>query len=132
MLEAGDDGLPPNGPQGSYIHGGVRYQTTQVTTTFINPPYSRGQVLRWVDHWCLTNYVFLLRWDPSTEWWKVLMRSAECVWIPNQRINFEPPPGVTSGSNPFPHALYFKRMPDTSAQRRLSYLGRFMEEKEVY
>jgi hypothetical protein len=133
MLETGDNGLPPTSmPQGSHIHGGRTVLTNRDTTAFINPPYSRGQVLRWVTHWGFTNYVFLLRWDPSTEWFKVLMRSAACVWIPHQRVNFTPPPGVSSSSNPFPHALYFKQMPDASAQRRLSYLGRFMVEKEVF
>lgn len=73
---------------------------------FINPPYSRGQVVRWVEHWIGTDFTFLLRWDPSTAWFRRLIAQTTLVWFPHQRINFEPPPGVTASSNPFPHALY--------------------------
>lgn len=79
---------------------------------FINPPYARGQVKRWVRHYSHTNFVYLLRWDPSTDWFAELMKHTKYVWFPNRRINFEPPPGVKSSSNPFPHALYMAAKPD--------------------
>lgn len=75
---------------------------------FINPPYSRGQVSRWVDyykgHW---DSVWLLRFDPSTAWFRELVQRVGYLFFPKDRIEFEPPPGVDASSNPFPHALYF-------------------------
>lgn len=76
--------------------------------SYINPPYSRDQVMRWVFHYIHTNFTFLLRWDPSTTWFRVLSNAARCAWHSKKRIEFEPPPGVDSSSNPFPHALYFR------------------------
>lgn len=78
---------------------------------FCNPPYVRGQVLRWVRHYRRTNFIFLLRWAPDTEWFRELWPVCWGAWFPNVRINFEPPPGVESSSNPFPHALYLRREP---------------------
>ena len=79
---------------------------------FINPPYSRGQVLRWVRHYLNTDFIFLLRWDPSTEWFAELAPRCAAFWFASRRINFEPPPGVRGGSNPFPHALYLANYPE--------------------
>ncbi len=76
------------------------------TVVYCNPPYSRGQVLRWVEKWRHTRFLFLLRWDPSTTWFSELMPYVTHVWFPNRRINFEPPPGVKASSNAYPNALY--------------------------
>ncbi len=76
--------------------------------SFVNPPYSRGQVARWVEAYRHTDFCFLLRWDPSTRWFRSLMPYARGVWFPHRRIDFTPPPGVKFSSNPFPHALYFR------------------------
>lgn len=79
---------------------------------FINPPYSRGQVIRWVDAYLHVDFMFLLRWDPSTTWFKRLMSAKPYIWFFQNRIEFEPPPGVQSSSNPFPHALYTRSVPN--------------------
>ena len=92
------------------------------TVVFCNPPYARGQVIRWVKHWRTTRFIFLLRWDPSTAWFAELIGHCTHVWFPGRRINFEPPPGVTFSSNPFPHALYL-RNPDQALIDRLSNAG---------
>lgn len=97
ILEDGDDGLS--------------LCTCIEEEVFINPPYARGQVIRWVKHWRHTRFTFLLRWDPSTDWFAELLPHCTHVWFPEQRINFEPPPGVKSSSNPFPHALYMRDPP---------------------
>jgi len=78
---------------------------------FVNPPYSRGQVSRWVDAYRHADYVFLLRWDPSTAWFRRLMETTAAVWFANRRVDFVPPPGVTFSSNPYPHALFFRHSP---------------------
>lgn len=93
---------------GSPGKDGLAWPIVRGDKVFVNPPYSRGQVSRWVDryadHWDAT---FLLRWDPSTAWFRSLMRRVGFVFFPKDRIEFEPPPGVAASSNPFPHALYF-------------------------
>lgn len=75
---------------------------------FVNPPYSRGQVIRWIFHYLHVDFTFLLRWDPSTTWFRVLTESSRCSWHCSRRIEFDPPPGVVYTRNNFPHALYFK------------------------
>lgn len=95
---------------------------------FINPPYSRGQVIRWVERWRDYNAIFLVRWDPSTEWFRSLMERVSWVWFATaSRINFEPPPGVVASSNPFPHALIGTwNLPAESPRRQaLARLGSF-------
>lgn len=134
-LEDGGNGLEEDRGDGVFGPGcfGGRLLNRQLETnyasaywrTFINPPYSRGQVLRWIRHYKHTNFTFLLRWDPSTQWWRELMSESRWVWFANQRIQFEPPPGVSGSNNPFPHALYFARQPDLDVRKRLQELGRF-------
>jgi hypothetical protein len=141
MLESGDDGLwlyDKTGEPGLIKERQIRGKgandfygidrTAIIGKTcyvFINPPYARGQVIRWVKHWRHTRFCFLLRWDPSTEWFGELICHCTHVWFPARRINFEPPPGVTFSSNPFPHALYL-RDPDQEMLDRLSTAGYLM------
>ena len=72
---------------------------------FINSPYSRGQVIQWVRAYRHTDFMFLVRLDPSTAWWALLMRERPHVWMPDRRIGFDPPPRVKASTNPFPHAI---------------------------
>lgn len=135
MLEEKSDGLYPNLGPGGYCQGIVNYKGEVVRQlvdvikptcfTFINPPYARGEVVKWVKHWRHTRFCFLLRWDPSTEWFAELICHCTHVWFPARRINFEPPPGVKFSSNPFPHALYL-RDPDQQMLDSLSSAGYLM------
>lgn len=104
---------------------GLSIAVSSTFSYFINPPYSRGQVMRWVDHYIGTDFTFLLRWDPSTAWFRKISEASECVWFAHQRINFEPPPGVTGGSNPYPHALFFRNCPGGRRYLNLADLGKF-------
>lgn len=105
-----DGGLPPGGED--YLSdstiSGVAKEADRV---FINPPYAHGQVIQWVRHYIHTDFVYLLRWDTSTAWFAELWSKCWGAWFPNRRVNFEPPPGVRSSSNPFPHALFLKSEP---------------------
>lgn len=92
------------------------------TVVYCNPPYSRGQVMRWVERYRHTRFLFLLRFDPSTQWFSELMPFVTHIWLPNRRINFEPPPGVKASSNPFPHGL-FMHNPDPVLLDRLRAEG---------
>jgi hypothetical protein len=84
---------------------------------FINPPYSRGQVLRWVRAYRHVDFQFLLRFDTSTEWFEELCAVARYVWFPRRRrIEFEPPPGVEFSSNPYPHGLYCRSRPNAELE----------------
>jgi hypothetical protein len=92
---------------------------------FINPPYSRGQVIRWVKAYAHTRFCFLLRFDPSTTWFAQLYRKSGLVVVPRRRINFDPPPGTKAFPNVYPHGLFFARASDASEQiKRLSYAWR--------
>jgi hypothetical protein len=81
---------------------------------FINPPYSKGQVIRWIEAYAHTRFCFLLRFDTSTAWFHELYRLSALVCIPRRRINFEPPPGVVASSNVFPHALFYANASDAT------------------
>jgi hypothetical protein len=76
-----------------------------------NPPYSRGQVIRWVLAYRRTMFTFLLRLDPRTRWFESLALATQVFAIPSH-CNFEPPPGVTAYSNIYPHALFYRRAAD--------------------
>lgn len=106
IRELGDDGLAGMSGQfkcSNVLHYDIDYRF------FVNPPYGTGHVIRWVEHYRDSRAIFLLRWAPDTAWFRALMSSVGYVWFPDVRINFEPPPGVKSSSNPFPHALYFTK-----------------------
>lgn len=79
------------------------------TRVWLQPPYEL--VLETIAHYGHTRFTALLRFDPSTEWFRRLYRLTSLVCVPRTRIDFEPPPGVKASSNPFPHALFY-RCPD--------------------
>ena len=87
---------------------------------FLNPGYGRGVVLPWVRAYRHTDFVFLLRLDPSTEWYAELMPATRYLWVPSCRVGFDPPPGVSFSSNPYPHAC-FMRSPPNAGMRALGY-----------
>ena len=64
-LEDGDDGLA--------------YRETPLSLrVFVNPPYSRGQVAKWVARYGTRHFAFcfLVRLDPSTAWFRALYRAS--------------------------------------------------------
>jgi hypothetical protein len=121
MLEHGQDGL---------LHVNTDCPATKAlktpfdsVRTWINPPYSAGQVIRWIRAYRHTRFTFLVRLDPSTAWFDELFNASELVLVPRgKRIDFEPPPGVKASSNPFPHALFYASAADATPEiRRLCY-----------
>lgn len=111
MLERGDDGL--HGETGAYLIGGRVLHATKDDRVFVNPPYERGAVLRWVRAYKHTRFTFLLRLDTSTEWFEELFAAAALILIPRrERIEFEPSEGVEASKNPYPHGLFFARTKD--------------------
>jgi hypothetical protein len=106
QVERGEDGLDPSSFR---LMGSCR--------TFINPPYSRDQVQRWIDAYKHTQFCFLLRFDPSTKWFQDIYDASGLIAIPRgRRINFEPPPGVSASSNVFPHALFYRNPSDATGE----------------
>lgn len=106
-LEEGQDGIAL-----------ARY-VKRSTRVWCNPPYSRGQVIKFVRAYRHTNFCFLLRFDHSTEWFAELMPSVELVLVPrNRRVQFDVPPGAKASSTPFPHALYYRRAEDATPEIR--------------
>jgi hypothetical protein len=64
---------------------------------FVNPPYSRGQIAKWVakahaEAWANpeTEVLMLIPCDPSTAWWEAAWDSASAVCLCAQRIRFGP------------------------------------------
>lgn len=86
---------------------------------FVNCPYSRGQVIKWVRAYGGHRFIFLLRLDTSTKWFAELMdvTATICV-LREQRTAFAPPPGVKPSSNVFPHALFYARDLDVTDEIR--------------
>jgi hypothetical protein len=134
----GEFNLDPCSNERSVVHARVTYRLDRGedgialaslvpddARVFVNPPYSSGQVMRWVQAYAHTRFCFLLRFDPSTAWFAQLYRQSGLVCVPRKRINFDPPPGVDAFSNVYPHALFFARVADASEQiKRLSYAWR--------
>lgn len=121
------------------------YKVPATAVLWCNPPYARGEVIKWIQHYRHTRYCFLLRWDPRTKWFGELIGSTTHVWFPQPvgdgtgntvdnhpgRIEFEPPPGVTFSSNPFPHALYL-RDPNPGLLERLAPHGLILRPDVIY
>lgn len=114
MLEDGGNGLLNLDAAGSWRCGTTRVIgcADENTSTWIQPPYEI--VLAAIAHYGHTRFCALLRFDPSTEWFRRLYRLTALVCVPRQRIDFEPPPGVKASKNPFPHALYYARESDAT------------------
>lgn len=114
MLEDGGDGLLDRGAPGSYRDGATRYVGRAVagTRVWIQPPYE--MVLDALAHYGHTRFCALLRFDPSTRWFRRLYRLVGLICVPLSRIEFEPPPGVKASKNPYPHALYYARAEDAT------------------
>ena len=91
---------------------------------FVNPPYSRQQVIKWVLAYRHTRFTYLVRADVSTDWWAELWPCVEAVCMPMERMEFDPPPGVERvPGSPFPHAfLYARRSDITDAIRAACYV----------
>lgn len=114
MLEHGDDGLREDLGVGAFSEpnnlGGVMTSWAKEDwETFINPPHGPGQVIRWVRHYRHTMFIYLLRWDPSTDWFAELYPHCTHVWHPDRRVNYDPPPRIKPSSNAYPHALYLRK-----------------------
>lgn len=108
ILERGDNGLHGEMRGVLTLAEGIGFMVPNDWSVFINPPYAGGQVIKWVRHYRHTKFIYLLRWDPSTEWFAELIEHCTHVWFPPSRIDFEPPPRIHESSNPYPHALYLR------------------------
>jgi len=68
-------------------------------TAWLNPPYSRGSSRAWFE-WATEQarhgaHVYgVVRFDPSTLAWR--KHGPRIGWIPAERIEFVPPPGIES------------------------------------
>ncbi len=84
---------------------------------WVNPPYS--DVMPWVHGYGHTRFCFLVKFDPSTKWCRALLARTAFILFPRQyRVRFEPPPGVESSSNQFPHGLFYAREEDATQEIR--------------
>ena len=106
MLEDGGDGLLVGQPGGYRSGKGLIGLADEDTRVFGQPPYDIVETA--VAHYRHTRFCFLLRLDPSTEWFELLWEFTNVLAIPlGDREMFEPPPGIVASSNPQPHAFYY-------------------------
>jgi len=122
MLERGDDGLA--GPQiGEYwLADGGRHRATVDTRVWGQPPYEIVEEA--IAHYGHTRFCFLLRFDPSTQWFRRLYELTCFTCVPiGRRLDFEPPPGIQASANPFPHALFYARSADVTEEVRRLCIG---------
>jgi hypothetical protein len=115
MLENGGDGLGASNGAGWFDTGtgplGLKF-ADDLMRVWLQPPYS--VVMQAFKHYQHTRWVALLRFDPSTKWFREMYREASLICVPRKRVNFEPPPGVRSSSNTIPHALYYRHAEDVT------------------
>jgi hypothetical protein len=114
-LERGEDGLV------------LAREVPKNYRVFINPPYARGLVLKWILAYAHTRFCFLVKFDPSTDWFAELAKRTKIVCFPKgDRVEFEAPPGVPpdmQNANPFPHGLFYANPDDvTSAIKRSCFM----------
>lgn len=116
QLERGENGLfGLPGSRECIVDG--RYEVKYAgadARVWLQPPYEL--VLETIAHYGHTRFTALLRFDPSTEWFRRLYRLTSLVCVPRTRIDFEPPPGVKASSNPFPHALFYRDPTDATPE----------------
>lgn len=113
MLERGDNGLAQLATGAYYIHGNGTHRADDNARVFIQPPYEL--VDEAITHYGHTRFCALLRFDAPTAWCKRLVKLCELVCVvSDKRMDFEPPPGVGASSNPFPHALFYRRAEDAT------------------
>lgn len=101
---------------------------------FCNPPYSRGNVIRFVRAFCRTRFLFLVRQDTSTRWWRELWPYVGLQCTPISRVEFDMPPDVDDvedTSNPYPHVLLYANADDATADvRRICYVSQPIHTQE--
>lgn len=127
MLEDGGDGFgdsEPGATPGLYLlgekHGSRTGIATSETTTFFQWPYTTGFAERAIAHYGHTRFRALLRWSPDTAWFRMLWPLVSTIAIPQERIEFDPPPGVEKPESTisYPHALYYANWRDVTDEIR--------------
>jgi hypothetical protein len=127
MLEDGGDGFgggEPGATPGLYLlgerHGSRTGVATNETTTFFQWPYTAGFAERAIAHYGHTRFRALLRWSPDTAWFRMLWPLVSTIAIPQERIEFDPPPGVPrpEATISYPHALYYANWRDVTDEVR--------------
>jgi phage N-6-adenine-methyltransferase len=87
-------------------------KSTGVTRVFMNPPYSRGNIDKWVKkaaEEASTGKVVvagLIKLDPSTKWWQDHVQQAAVILFCDRRVRFiDPDTGKPGGSPTFPSCI---------------------------
>lgn len=130
-IERGDDGLLDLAAPGSFYRAPRTVDEKKIalfnreafmsiatasTRTFWQPPYEL--VAECIAHYGHTRFCALLRFDTSTEWFRRLWALTTVVCFPLERLDFEPPPGIESSANPFPHAFFYSHEADITDEIR--------------
>lgn len=73
-------------------------------TVGVNPPWSDPKPFT-VKAWEAKDFWFLVKEDPSTEWWDLLTAFPCFRFSFNYRVGFRPPPGIDESTNEHPTCL---------------------------
>lgn len=77
---------------------------------FLNPPYSRGQLAKWLAKASTANAFVccLIPVDPSTKWWQTYVTKAKCIEYLPQRVKYiDPDSNKPIGTPTFASALVY-------------------------
>jgi phage N-6-adenine-methyltransferase len=82
-------------------------------TVFLNPPYSRGHIERFVaklvqefEAGNITAAILLCNSTTSARWYHKVLNSASAICLPRGNLEFEKPNG-TKGKSPLPSTLFY-------------------------
>lgn len=125
MLEDEGDafgGGKPGESPGLYLlgsrHGSRTGVATVDTRVWLQPPYDL--VIEALAHYGHTRFCALLRLSPDTAWFRMLWPLVATIAIPQERLEFKPPPGVPKPESTisYPHALYYRDWRDITDEVR--------------
>jgi hypothetical protein len=95
------------------LNQGWHFEYSHSGWTFVNPPYSRGQLVRWAHKAHGEHKAFgleigmLVPSDMSTGWAHFLLKHANAVGFWKQRIRFQLPDGSYESGAKFGSAVYY-------------------------
>lgn len=110
---------------------GLEEDWSEYDSVFVNGPYSN---LRPFARKAATAraFVFLVNLDPSTKWWKELVRSGGRYRFEfDKRLKFEPPPRIKESTNNKPSALVCNWAGALMVERGLRGLGKWWVNRDA-
>lgn len=109
----GDVATAPSNPVGAeYFRTERGLERPWYPRTWCNPPYSRGEVLKWsakaiAEATVGMEILFLTQADVSTGWFRLLRENADAVCFLHRRVGFLMPDGTPMKGAKFGSAVWY-------------------------